>query len=87
MLYYSKCEDRKEVPQFPYLCREPTAGGSRRGETGNTFREQRTKRIFYMKTHGCDSGEIPVGCDGTFPLQDKGIDCVLPRRFSISADA
>ncbi len=35
----------------------------------------------------CGGEKISVGCDGTFPLQDKGIGCALLRRFSISANA
>lgn len=58
MLYYRKCDDQKEVPQFPYLHREPVVGESRRGETGNTFCEQRTKRIFH--TGGADSKSVHI---------------------------
>lgn len=69
-----KCEDQKEVPQFPHLHREAAVGESRRGETGNTFCEQRTKRIL---SNGLipflSFGGFSVGCAGAFPLQDRGI--------------
>ena len=84
MLYYNKCDDQKEVPQFPYLHREPVVGESRRGETGNTFCEQRTKRIF---THGVPMADpciYPSRLRRDVPVIEQGHRLCDSRRFSLS---
>lgn len=59
---------RKKYCSFCILHREPAVGERRRGETGNTFCEQRTKRIMSIHLLLWSGRHISVGCDGMFPL-------------------